>query len=67
MIRLFCAHLPFCSASFRSALTVTVNGTPMKLFLRTMTKDGRLTFGSNTDRTPVTANHSLVFVSAPPL
>jgi hypothetical protein len=32
-----------------------------------MTKDGRLTFGANTDGAPVTANHSLVFVSAPPL
>lgn len=32
-----------------------------------MTKDGGLTFGSNTDRAPVSANHYLVFVSAPPL
>ena len=31
-----------------------------------MTNDGRLTVGSNTDAPPVTANHYLVFVSAPP-
>lgn len=39
----------------------------MKLFQRPMTQDGGLTFGSNTDRAPVTANHYLVFVSVPPL
>lgn len=39
----------------------------MKLFQRTMTKDGRLRFGSNTDGAPVTANHCLVFFCAPPL
>lgn len=45
-----------------TALTLTVNGTAMKLFQRAMPKDGSLTFGSNTDGAPVRANHYLVFV-----
>jgi beta-galactosidase len=43
---------------------VTVNGKPMKLFQRTVAKDGSLTLGSNTDGAPVPANHYIVFVSA---
>ena len=50
-----------------TALTVTINGTPMKLFQRTMTKDGSLTFGSNTEGAPVRANHYVVFVNIPRL
>ena len=49
-----------------TALVVTVNGQPMKLFQRTMAKDGSLTLGSNTDGAPVRANHYLVLVSASP-
>lgn len=44
--------------------SLTVNGTPMKLFQRPMAKDGSLTFGSNTDGTPVRANQYVVFVNA---
>jgi beta-galactosidase len=47
-----------------AAETITVNGQPMKLFTRSMAKDGSLTFGSNTDGTPVAANQYLVFVNA---
>lgn len=49
-----------------TALTLTVNGKPMKLFQRTMVKDGSLTFGSNTDGAPVRANHYIVLVGATP-
>ena len=48
-----------------TALVLTVNGQPMKIFQRTLAKDGSLTFGSNTDGAPVRANHYLVFVHAP--
>lgn len=48
-----------------TALTLSVNGTAMKLFQRTMAKDGSLTFGSNTEGAPVRANHYVVFVNAP--
>ncbi|MCX6955133.1 MAG: DUF4982 domain-containing protein [Verrucomicrobia bacterium] len=41
---------------------ITVNGAPMKLFQRSMAKDGSLTLGSNTDGAPVVANHYIVFV-----
>ena len=57
---------PWLTKQFKpSALTVTVNGTPMKIFQRTMTNDGSLTFGSNTEGAPVRANHYVVFVNAP--
>jgi hypothetical protein len=36
----------------------------MKLFQRTMTKEGSLTFGSNTEGAPVNAHHYIVFVGS---
>ena len=48
-----------------TALTLTANGAPMKIFQRTMEKDGSLTFGSNTDGAPVNANPYIVLVSTP--
>jgi beta-galactosidase len=48
-----------------STATLSVNGTPLKLFQRTMPNDGSLTFGSNTEGAPVDAHHYIVFVSAP--
>ena len=44
--------------------SLTVNGRPMKLFQRRIAQDGSLTFGSNTDGTPVRANQYVVFVNA---
>jgi beta-galactosidase len=47
-----------------STETLSVNGTPLKLFQRTMANDGSLTFGSNTEGAPVDAHHYIVFASA---
>ena len=46
-----------------AALTVTVNGKPMKIFQRAVATDASLTLGSNTDGTPGRANQYVVFVS----
>lgn len=43
-----------------------VNGAPMALFERKVAQDGSLTFGSNTDGTPVRANMYVVFVNGAP-
>jgi beta-galactosidase len=49
-----------------TAQSLTVNGTPMKLFLRTVAQEASLTFGSNTEGAPVRANHYVVFVNTAP-
>ncbi len=46
-----------------TARTLTADGVAMRLFERAMGEGGSLTFGSNTDGAPVTANHYIVFVS----
>ena len=43
--------------------TLTADGVVMRLFERAMGEGGSLTFGSNTDGAPVSANHYIVFVS----
>jgi hypothetical protein len=44
--------------------TLTINGSPMKLFQRRVAKDDSLTLGSNTDGVPVRANQYVVLVNA---
>ena len=47
-----------------TALSLTINGKPMKIFQRRAEKDESLTFGSNTDGAPVRANMYVVLVNA---